>query len=186
MVGEPTKRGELGPKVEGSFHASDLVLVAVVMLCLLWRAPGLEFYYHSPDHGYQLSLGRQITLGKFPFVDMFFHYGPLTALTSAIGIWLSGSLLGETLICVIGYTAALFLVFALVRAHASTTTGLCATIFSFLMMSRFYKWYYWLFPLLSLYIFHRALVSKKRDIGYVFCFGIICLTYPLRCVILGV
>ncbi|GMR24378.1 MAG: hypothetical protein BMS9Abin37_2915 [Acidobacteriota bacterium] len=88
-----------------------------IFLALVWRAPGLEFYLSSPDHGYQLALGRQIFFGKFPYVDLFFHYGPLTAFTSAFAIWLSDSLVTETLVCALGYALALFLLHRMALFH---------------------------------------------------------------------
>ncbi|MEM8805939.1 MAG: NAD-dependent epimerase/dehydratase family protein, partial [Cyanobacteria bacterium P01_G01_bin.38] len=36
--------------------------------------PTLESFLENADHGYQLSMGKQVLLGKFPFVDFFFHY----------------------------------------------------------------------------------------------------------------
>lgn len=130
-------------------------------LCLLlWKAPRLDFYLDSADHGYQLSLGKQILLDRFPFIDLFFHYGPLTAFTSAFGLWISDSLIPETIICAIGYAAAIFLIHRLSLVYGSRLASYALPIVSFWLIARFYKWYYWLFPLLALYCFHCFLVAK--------------------------
>jgi hypothetical protein len=120
-------------------------------LVLLWRAPGLEFYLRSPDHGYQLALGRQVSFGKFPFVDLFSHYGPLHALTSAFGLWVSDSLISETIICALGYAAAILVIHRLTSRYVSRVAGVVTPLLGLVLLSRFYKWYYWLFPLLVLY-----------------------------------
>ena len=79
------------------------IVFGLVLLVLLWRAPSLGFLLANPDHGYQLSLGRQILLGAFPYVDLMFHYGPLVAFTSAFNLGFLGGVMGETLVCALGY-----------------------------------------------------------------------------------
>lgn len=137
----------------------SVLFFLIPFLVLLWRAPSLEFYLGSADHGYQLSLGRQILLGKFPFVSLFFHYGPLTAFTSAFGLWVADSLISETIICALGYATAIFLIHYLSRYYVSDVAGWLTPFIGFLFLGRFYKWYYWLFPLLALYCLHRFLKS---------------------------
>jgi len=139
----------------------SLIVFLLALIALLWSAPGLDFYLGSPDHGYQLSLGHQIVLGKFPFVDFFFHYGPLTAYTSCLNFVPYGSLVFETIICATGYALAIMLVFYLTRCYTSTFSGCVAGLIGFLLLARFYKWYYWLFPLLALFVFSQVLNSKK-------------------------
>ena len=140
------------------------------LLILLWKAPNLEFYLTSADHGYQLSLGQQVLMGKFPFRDLFFHYGPLTALTSAFGLRFSDSLIPETVICATGYAAAIFIIHHLARCYVSTLAGYLAPILGFLFLARFYKWYYWLLPLLALYFFHVILNSDYQSRQKWLCF----------------
>ena len=130
---------------------------------LLWTAPGLNRYLVNADHGYQLSMGKQVLLGKFPFVDLFFHYGPLTAFTSAFGLWISDSLIPETVICALGYATALLLIHYLTYSYVSGVAGWLTPILGFLLLSRFYKWYYWLFPLLALYCLHVFLHSNQTQ-----------------------
>ena len=109
-------------------------------------------------------MGREITLGKFPFVDFFCHYGPLTAFTSGVGIWVWDSLVPETVICATGYAVAIFLIYWLTRVYVSNLAGFLTALLGVLLLARFYKWYYWLFPMLSLYCFHRALKAREHDL----------------------
>ena len=126
--------------------AAALVL-ACTLVALLWQAPPAEFYFTSQDHGLQLCGGEQVLQGKIPGLDLFSPYGPLVFYSSALGIALSGSLIGETVLCSFGYATALWLVYLVVSRHASRLAGLLAVAASYLMLARFYKWYVWLFPL---------------------------------------
>ena len=105
-------------------------------------------------------MGKQVILGKFPFIDFFSHYGPLTMMTSAVGLWLTGSLLGEVLICVGGYGLSLFLIFIILRPCVPISIASLAVAVSLAVLPRFYKWYYWLFPLLALYLFSLLVIAK--------------------------
>ena len=84
-------------------------------------------------------------------------YGPMPMYTSALGLWVSQSLIGETLICASAYALCLFLIYRLVGIYSSKTIGLAAAGFGFVLMSRFYKWYVWLIPLATLWALHRYL-----------------------------
>jgi len=142
-------------------------------LFLMLHAPGLDFYLSSPDHGHQLSLGRQVLLGKFPFIDLFFKYGPLTAVTSALGIWAWDCLIPETILCAAGYAVTLAIVFCLIRHYTSSITAAVGSLAGLALLARFYKWYYWLFPVLVLYCAHRWLQAKEDgQIRWVFAGGV--------------
>ena len=69
--------------------SGDVILGMIVFLgflgVFLCKAPGLGFYLTSRDHGYQLSIGTQILLGKVPGADVIIAYGPLVMYTSASG-----------------------------------------------------------------------------------------------------
>ncbi len=134
-----------------------------VLCVLLLLAPGLDYFLASQDHGYQLSVGMQILLGKVPGIDIITAYGPGAMYTSALGLWASGSLVGETVLCAGGYALALFLIYRLVRAHASRSAGLVAAAVGFVLLARFYKWYLWLIPLLTLWALNRYLSSPARS-----------------------
>lgn len=147
------------------------LIFAMALSALLWRVPGLDFFLASPDHGYQLAMGRQITLGKIPFVDIFWDYGPLAGYVSAIALWLTGSLLGEAITCAIGYALAIALVFRLVQAYGSTTGAVFCAAISYICLARFYKWYYWLFPLLGLWCYHLVLSRDERNVARQYVWG---------------
>lgn len=128
---------------------------------LLAGAPDLDRHYQlGADHGYQLSLGQQILMGQRPFVDLFWHYGPLTAITSAAGLAVHRSLVPETLICAAGYAAALTIVFQIARRRAGLAPALVLVIVNAMLLARFYKWYYWLFPLWTLWLLHGLLPRR--------------------------
>jgi len=129
---------------------------------LLLSAPGLDYFLVSQDHGYQLSIGSQILLGKVPGIDIITAYGPAAMYTSALGLWASGSLVGEAVLCAGGYALALFLIYQLVSAHASRLEGLAAAASAFALLARFYKWYVWLIPLLTLWALNRYLSRLAR------------------------
>jgi hypothetical protein len=131
---------------------ANFLFFLVPFALLLMQAPDLIFYLESADHGYQLSLGRLTTLGSFPFVDLFFYYGPYTALTSAFGLLIRNSLVPETIICALGYGTSIFILHLIGNKYISRSAGILMPIIAFLLLARFYKWYYWLFPLLILWI----------------------------------
>lgn len=141
----------------------DIFIFFIWFSILLWLSPDLSFYLNSPDQGYQIAAGKMILLGYIPFKDMFFGYGPLVPYTSAFGELFSNSLIGETIICSFGYALSLYLIYFLVSRQSSKTLGFFASVVGFLLLARFYKWYYWLFPLLALFCIYQLLKSKDED-----------------------
>jgi hypothetical protein len=150
-----------GPVRSDRFTSLTVFLSALVLL--LWTAPGLDYFLTSRDHGYQLSIGTQILKGRIPGIDVMITYGPMAMYTSAVGLWASGSLIGEMLLCAVGYALCVSLIYRLVAAYSSRTTGLVAAGFGVLLLSRFYKWYVWLIPLATLWVLHRYLSSPARQ-----------------------
>jgi len=144
-----------------SFGWLSLIFFLGPLAYLLFRAPSVGSYLYNSDHGYQLALGRQLLLGKLPFKELFFHYGPLSAYTSLAGIKMWDSPLSETIICCLGYALALFCLGAVLRHRASAATALIGVAGGLLLLARFHKWYYWLFPLLCLYLLDRAQLGKR-------------------------
>jgi hypothetical protein len=134
------------------------VFLSVLLLFLL-KAPSLEFFMSSRDHGYQLSIGTQVLKGKVPGIDVIIAYGPLVMYTSALGLWITHSLIGETILCSTGYALTVFLIYHLVSRYASRRLGLTAAVFGLLLQARFYKWYVWLIPMAILWSWHRYLNS---------------------------
>jgi hypothetical protein len=130
---------------------------------LLWFSPDISFYLNSPDHGVQISTGKMVLFGYIPFIDFLFDGGPLIPYTSAFGELVSNSLIGETIICSIGYAICLYLIYFLVSRQSSKPVGCFASIIGFLLLARFYKWYYWLFPLLALFCIYQLLKSKDDN-----------------------
>ena len=92
---------------------------------------------------------------KIPGVDMLTHYGPLVFYSSALWYWLSGSLLGETIACAIGYALCLAVIYAVVSRHVSAFAGVLAASAGYLLEARFYKWYIWLFPVATIWLLDR-------------------------------
>jgi hypothetical protein len=135
------------------------VIFLGLLLVFLLKAPGIEFYLSSRDHGYQLSIGTDVLMGKVPGIDLPIAYGPLVMYTSALGLWLTHSLIGETIFCSAGYALSVFLIYLLVTRYASKQLGFVAAGFGLLLQARFYKWYLWLIPLAILWTWHRYLNS---------------------------
>lgn len=138
--------------------AGQAVSWAVVLgffLVMVLQAPGLEYFLTSRDHGYQLCIATQILMGKVPGIDIITAYGPMVMYTSALGLRLSDSLIGETTLCALGCAIALFLIYWLVKNHSTGALGLMAAGAGFLLQARFYKWYVWLIPLGTLWALHQ-------------------------------
>lgn len=151
-----------------ALHSSRFVPAIVFLLALGWilvGVPDLDSYYRQGSgHCYQLSLGQQLLLGKRPYVDLFWHYGPLAAYTSAAGLAIHNSLLPETLICAAGYAVALTLIFQIARRRLGWVAALSLVAVNAVMVARFYKWYYWLFPLLTAWLL-QGLFRRQVGIG---------------------
>lgn len=155
-------RARIGPLLDWTVYAGLFALLLLV-------APGLDYFLSSQDHGYQLAVATQILLGKVPGIDVISGYGPAVMYTSALGLWASGSLVGETVLCAGGYALALFVIYRLVSAHSSRWAGLASAALAFVLLARFYKWYVWLIPLSTLWALSRYLSSpadrRRRWIG---------------------
>lgn len=138
---------------------------------LLINSPGSDFFIVSQDHGYQLSLGQQLLHGKLPFRDLFFHYGPLLSFTSAFGQWLNPGLFSEILICATGYALAVTLLYLCAPCQKHPVISLVLPILALCLLSRYYKWYYWFFPLLTLYLYLWYQRSEKKKHIIIFVAG---------------
>ena len=118
-----TDADRLGTRID--FVAGSIVFMGLLVL-FLGKAPGLGYFLSSRDHGSQLSIGTQVLLGKVPGIDLPIAYGPMVMYTSALGLWLSDSLIGETLLCSLGYAFSVFLIYHLVSRYSSKPVGLVA------------------------------------------------------------
>ena len=134
--------------------AQGWLVFGATTFALLWFAPDLFRFLIDTDHGWQLGMGRQILLGRFPGVDLLLFYGPLVGCTSALALWLAGSLIGEVALCSLGYGTALFLMHRIARRWVSPIAGWIVPLAGLLLLARFYKWSYWLFPVAVLYSYH--------------------------------
>ena len=155
----------------------EYAVFGLSMALLLWSAPGIGHYLSAYDPNFQLCLGRQVLFDKFPCVGLFTYYGPMVAFTSAAGLALWNCVVPEVVICAIGYSAALTLVFALGRRVVprpvlAEVLGLALAVICFLFLARFHKWYYWLFPLIVLYCFSRFLESDGTGRRWIILTGI--------------
>jgi hypothetical protein len=132
-------------------------------LLMILLSPGLDYFLKCRDHGYQLCVATQILLGKIPGIDVIIAYGPMAMYTSALGLKLTDSLIGETVLCAGGYSLSMFLIYWLVRNHSNNVLGLVAAWAGYLVEARFYKWYVWLIPLGSLWALHCYLLSPAKN-----------------------
>jgi len=144
-----------------------LGLFLTLFIGLSSQAPSLSTFLSSPDSGYQLGLGSQVLHGKYPYIDLIFHYGPLVAYTSAFGQWLTGNIVSEAILCALGYAASICLLFFMVRRQGGRYWPYIVAISAYLLLARFYKWYYWLFPVAVLYL--TNLQGKYNDDAKQYC-----------------
>jgi len=138
------------------------LVFAVCCFAQIATCPTRDSYLLNFDHGYQLGVGVQVLHGKIPGVDILTHYGPMVFYSSALWYWLSGSLLGETLACAVGFALCVAVIYSLVSRHTSAIAGLLAASAGFLLEARFYKWYIWLFPLGAIWLLDRISGSTPQ------------------------
>lgn len=153
-----------------------LGLFLTVFIGLLCQPPSLSTFLTNPDSGYQLGLGSQVLHGKYPYIGIIFHYGPLVAYMSAFGQWLTGNLIAEVIVCSLGYALSICFLFFITRQHSTRYWAYIVTIASYLLLARFYKWYYWLFPVALLYVvslLQKETGGSKRYCRLIFLSGIV-------------
>lgn len=138
-------------------------------------APGVESFCRNLDHAYQMALGTAVVDGRVPGKDLFSLYGPLVAYLSAGALYF-GHVFGEFLLCALGYAAAVAAAFYLSRKYAGLAAGIATVAILFYFPARFYKWYYWLVPLIGLIfsdLFLSSKVGAQRPI-FLFFWGVVC------------
>jgi hypothetical protein len=135
--------------------APAVVLFVVALLYLLLRVPGPEFFLSSDDQGYQMALGMAIATGRYPGLDFITQYGPLVAVASWLGWAATGSLAGEIFLCAAGYAATIALTYRYLARHANVLIGVAGALTVLALFPRFYKWYYWLLPILTMSVADR-------------------------------
>jgi hypothetical protein len=134
--------------------------------------PSSSFFLTSQDHSYQLAMGQAILNGRLPGIDFFTLYGPMVAYASALGKLLTGNLLGEIFICAIGYSAALAFAFHSLRRISGILSGLLFLLAAVILLPRFYKWYFWFFPLTNYLLFTLVAFSEKCAAKHFFLWGV--------------
>ena len=143
----------------------------IAFIYLFINSPGSDFFIVSQDHGYQLSLGQQVLNGKLPYRDLFFHYGPFVSYTTAFGQWLKPGLISEVLICATGYSLAVTLLYLCAPIKKYPVISLILPVLGLALLSRYYKWYYWFFPLLTLFLYLWYQRSEKKKHLVIFAAG---------------
>ena len=137
-------------------YIAQFLLLSALFLLVSASAPSLDFYLWNIDVTVHSIHGHQVLHGKFPFVDVYFRSGPLATLIPALGFLVSPTLVPQALICSFGYALSIFLISILVfrlsplSVYGKTVIAFIALLCAYLVLAKFYKWYYWLFPLLVL------------------------------------
>jgi len=154
LMSHMTKYG----KATASWLIFSLFCFAQIATC-----PTRDSYLFNFDHGHQLGVGVQVLHGKIPGVDILTHYGPMVFYSSALWYWLSGSLVGETVARAAAYALCLAVIYVLVLRHVSAIAGLLGASAGYLLESRYYKWYIWLFPLGTIWLLDRVSGSASHQ-----------------------
>jgi hypothetical protein len=139
-----------GPAPE-AWH-DTAICFALAFAYLLLRAPLVTGMAAGIDHNYQLSMGVAILHGRLPGIDFHVIYGPFVAFTSALAYGLGGYA-GEAVLCAAGYAAAIALSASVLLKTGRRISGYLCALLLLLVLSRFYKWYYWFFQVLPLAFF---------------------------------
>jgi len=157
----------------------SFVWLATLVVLMLASVPELSHYIAHPDSGYQLSLGWLTLCGQFPFVDVLQHYGPLVTFTSAAAQTVHPSAISEAVTCALGYALALYCLFDIFQAIApgrrymAIAAGVAVSLAGWVLLARFYKWYYWLFQVLTLALLARIIANSSRAKRSAFAVGLL-------------
>ena len=149
-----------------SHRRGALLSVAIGLITfvyLMLTVPTLERHLVDKDHGYQIALGRQIDLGERLMVDVMTHYGPGIAYASALAVRVTPeSPIAEMVLCAAGYAAAIGFSASIAARRRGAVTACVLAVLLILALGRFYKWYYWLLPVLSVWAGLRVLDAESR------------------------
>ena len=80
--------------------------------------------YYGYDSAFFLLIGKGITQGKIPYIDLYDQKGPMIFYINALGYWLTGSRLGVFLLQIVFMTASMMLVYRIARLWLSPTLSL--------------------------------------------------------------
>lgn len=147
--------------IENSSHlpkiSDRLIFVIFALLTIIWivlRLPSVPQAVMDADAGHQLAGAMQILKGQQPFVDFEATYGPLTFYVSALAqVFSGGRLMGEFILCTLGYAIAYGLLAVLMR-RITNHIGLTCLFgaLALLVMPRLYKYYIVLGPVVTLWL----------------------------------
>jgi hypothetical protein len=126
------------------------IVFAIALIYLLLSVPNPEFFLESDDQGYQMALGMAVANGSLPGFDFVSQYGPFVAFASWLAWFVSGNIIGEIVLCAVGYAAVIALAYAFLSRRGNITVAVLGAMILLLLFSRFYKWYYWLLPIITL------------------------------------
>ncbi|MGE5540043.1 MAG: hypothetical protein ACM30I_15605 [Gemmatimonas sp.] len=129
---------------------APVAVFAVAFAYLLLCVPDPHFFLESDDQGYQMAMGMAVAKGSLPGFDFISQYGPLVAFFSWAAWLLSGNAVGEIVLCAAGYSAAIALAYRYLARYGNVTAATIGAVILLVLFSRYYKWYYWLLPLVVL------------------------------------
>lgn len=152
---------------------SGLVVFSTCFAYLLYSAPTSDFFLKSIDHGYQLAMAQAVLNGKLPGIDFFTLYGPLVAYSSALARLVTGSIVGELILCSFGYALAICIGWYWVQRFGGKFAGLFFVLGAIGVLPRFYKWYFWLFPLANLSMYSVICTRNQTNKTILMLWGII-------------
>ncbi|WP_428249913.1 hypothetical protein [Ferrovibrio sp.] len=142
---------------------------------LIYYAPALDFLVSSVDQGSQMTLGIALLAGRVQGIDIVWVYGPLVGWASALGLKFAPGYTGEVVICAFGYALSLTIMAGILLRRVPLLAVLAAVLLTALLLSRFYKWYYWFFPLLQLALclgWRQCLGQTRAEAGILFIWGL--------------
>jgi len=157
------------------FPPGSAIIFTLASLTLLLRSPSASSFLSNTDHGYQLALGMTFAKGTIPGFDTITQYGPLVSVFSGFAWFITGSIIGEVFICAFGYAAAIAVCFVILRYGAGVRVALIGCITLLVLLARFYKWYYWLIPLLGVMLagrFRLRALSNRPINGFLVLWGL--------------
>lgn len=148
--------------------ATSLIWLSFLVVLVGLSVPDYLYFINNADISYQANLGYQVFFGKLPFVDTYLSYGPLAAYSSTLLFLVNKSFLPQALLSIAMYSLCLFIVYRLVVTLSSRPRfqamilGAVASLAGYICLAKFYKWYYWFFPICVAYLLSRFTQTNKK------------------------
>lgn len=172
------------------FKTKILVIFIITTIFFIIKSPRLECHVWHVDMACVLTSGQQLlNYGKYPFVDFFTQYGPLSTYSMAFALLVWNTPLSMNIFCSIflGLTITLFNM--IIYRRSTVLQRLIGTLICCYSVTSFYRWWECLFVLLTYYILSSNKLSQKNifyaacisGITFLFRFdlGIFCFTFCL-------